>query len=64
MWAVMSSPLLMSSDILNISSMNLETYSNSKVIAVNQDDFGKQGIRVAGNDLTNIQKVKQGMPKY
>jgi alpha-galactosidase len=36
MWAVMSSPLLLSSNVRNMSAFTLETYSNKEVIAVNQ----------------------------
>eukprot|EP00486_Rosalina_sp_Unknown_P014819 CAMPEP_0201591164 /NCGR_PEP_ID=MMETSP0190_2-20130828/186176_1 /ASSEMBLY_ACC=CAM_ASM_000263 /TAXON_ID=37353 /ORGANISM="Rosalina sp." /LENGTH=337 /DNA_ID=CAMNT_0048048855 /DNA_START=148 /DNA_END=1158 /DNA_ORIENTATION=+ len=51
MWAVMSSPLLISSDIRNISQYVLETYTNRLVIDVNQDPAGKQGYRVQGGNL-------------
>ena len=51
MWAVMSSPLLISSDIRNISQYVLETYTNKLVIAVNQDEAAKQGYRVQGGNL-------------
>jgi alpha-galactosidase len=51
MWAVMSSPLLLSSNVRNMSAFTLETYSNKEVIAVNQDPIGRQGIRLFGSDL-------------
>lgn len=51
MWAVMSSPLLIGSNLLNLSAYTLETYSNTEVIAVNQDPLGRQGVRLAGDDL-------------
>jgi alpha-galactosidase len=51
MWSVMASPLLIGSNLLNMSSYTLETYSNTEVIAVNQDRLGKQGIRLVGDDL-------------
>ena len=40
----MSAPLLIGSNIRNLSSWDLETYSNSEVIAVDQDSLGVQGI--------------------
>lgn len=36
MWAVMASPLIISANIRNMSSMNIETYTNAEVIAVDQ----------------------------
>ena len=51
MWAVMAAPLLISANVRNMSAMNLETYMNKEVIAVNQDALGLQGIRVAGGSL-------------
>lgn len=51
MWAVMSAPLLISSDIRNISQYVLESYTNKLVIDVNQDKATKQGYRVQGGNL-------------
>ena len=45
-------PLLISANIRDMSQMNIETYTNTHVIAVNQDEFGKQGQRVMGDDLS------------
>jgi|EP01043_Picozoa_sp_COSAG02_P018199 alpha-galactosidase len=36
MWAIMASPLIISANIRNMSSMNIETYTNTEVIAVDQ----------------------------
>ncbi|XP_065176638.1 uncharacterized protein LOC135806390 [Sycon ciliatum] len=58
MWAVMASPLLISSNIRKLSTYALETYSNEEVIAVNQDKIGRQGLRLAGGDLSG-EGVKQ-----
>eukprot|EP01084_Bolivina_argentea_P276108 471031_1 len=54
MWAIMSAPLLISSDVRNISAYTLETYSNKYVIEIDQDKAGKQGFRVQGVNLTTI----------
>jgi len=51
LWSVMSAPLLIGSNIRNLNSWDLETYSNSEVIAVNQDRDGRQGTRIAGGNL-------------
>ena len=52
MWSVMKAPLLISANIRNMSSRNVDTFSNADVIAVNQDALGHQGVRVFGGDLT------------
>lgn len=51
MWAVMAAPLLIGSNINNLNSWDLETYSNSEVIAVDQDPLGLQGMRLVGGNL-------------
>mgnify|MGYP001196683837 CR=1 FL=1 len=52
MWAIMASPLLISGNIRNMSAMNIATYTNQDVIAVNQDVLGKQGMRVVGSNMS------------
>jgi alpha-galactosidase len=42
-WAVMASPLIIGASLTDMTSWDLETYSNSKVIEVNQDPLGIQG---------------------
>jgi hypothetical protein len=51
MWAIMASPLIISANLRNMSAMNIETYTNREVIAVDQDPLGKQGTRVYGGDM-------------
>jgi len=51
MWCVMAAPLLIGSHIQNLNSWDLQTYSNTELIAVNQDPLGAQGMRVAGQNL-------------
>jgi alpha-galactosidase len=46
-WAEMASPLLVSSDLTNMSDATKQILSNSGVIAVDQDSLGKQGQLVA-----------------
>ena len=43
LWSVMAAPLLIGSNILNLSPWDLETYTNAEVIAVDQDPLGAQG---------------------
>ena len=65
MWAVMASPLIISANIRNMSSMNVETYTNAEVIAVDQDVLGMQGERIVGGDLAatpGAGGVKDGTP--
>lgn len=45
MWALMSSPLLIGTNILSLSPANLAIYSNPAVIALNQDPSAQAGIR-------------------
>lgn len=46
LWAILSSPLLMSNDLRDIDSRSKEILLNREIIAVNQDRLGKQGKRV------------------
>jgi len=43
MWAVMAAPLLIGSSMLNMSAWDLETYTNTEILAVDQDPLGIQG---------------------
>jgi len=51
MWAVLAAPLVLSTNIRMLSEYMLDTYTNTEVIAVDQDPLGKQGIRLVGNAL-------------
>jgi len=51
MWAILAAPLLLSQNIRNLSAYMLETYSNTEIIAVNQDPLGIQGVRICGSNL-------------
>jgi hypothetical protein len=52
MWAIMAAPLLMSSNVRNLTDFQLETYSNDEVIAVDQDILGRPGQRLVGGALS------------
>eukprot|EP01130_Rhizamoeba_saxonica_P012061 TRINITY_DN5046_c0_g1_i2.p1 TRINITY_DN5046_c0_g1~~TRINITY_DN5046_c0_g1_i2.p1 ORF type:complete len:351 (-),score=81.53 TRINITY_DN5046_c0_g1_i2:44-1096(-) len=56
-WAVMAAPLLIGSNILHLPPYDLETYSNTEIIAVNQDRLGVQGVRIEGGNLKNIGSI-------
>lgn len=49
LWAEMAAPLLAGTDLRTISKADLAIYTNKDVIAVDQDELGKQGIPVANN---------------
>lgn len=50
-WAIMAAPLLLGSNPSLFSAWDLATYTNSEVIAVNQDPLGRQGVRIDGGHL-------------
>lgn len=43
MWAILAAPLVLSTNIRELSDYMLDTYTNAEVIAVDQDKLGKQG---------------------
>ena len=50
MWSVMKAPLLIGTDVTNMTKDTVDTLTNGEVIAVNQDDLGVQASLVrAGN---------------
>jgi hypothetical protein len=46
-WAISKAPLIIGSDVRNMSAATLSTLTNPEVIAVNQDPLGIQGKKVA-----------------
>jgi len=71
MWAVMAAPMLMSSNVRNLTDFQRETYLNAEVIAVGQDALGRQGQRLVGGPLsgggdgnvpTSLQQCAAGSP--
>ncbi len=46
MWAMLSAPLFMGTDLTQLSPETLKTVSNAEVVAVDQDPLGKQAVRV------------------
>eukprot|EP00750_Incisomonas_marina_P015620 INCI18401.3.p1 GENE.INCI18401.3~~INCI18401.3.p1 ORF type:complete len:524 (+),score=65.40 INCI18401.3:372-1943(+) len=52
LWSIFPTNLLISQNVLNWSSYALETYSNTDLIAINQDKLGLSAKRIVGGDLT------------
>jgi alpha-galactosidase len=54
LWAMMSAPLILSSDVGKLSPEAIEILGNGKVIAVDQDPLGKMATLVRRTDATDI----------
>jgi hypothetical protein len=59
LWSVFAAPLIISGSILKMSPETLATYTNTEVIAVDQDALGSGGVRLAGGDVSPIEKGLQ-----
>ena len=55
MWAMLAAPLMISDDMLTMSTASLATVSNSQVIAIDQDPAGVQGTLVPNSTIGNSQ---------
>jgi len=53
----MAAPLLIGSNIRNLNAFDLETFSNTEVIAVDQDILGVQGSRLNGSSLSTGESI-------
>jgi alpha-galactosidase len=49
MWAVMASPLIAGNDIRSMTAATQTILKNPRLIAINQDTLGRQGVQVAGD---------------
>jgi alpha-galactosidase len=49
LWAEMAAPLIAGTNIASASATTLSTYTNTRVIAVDQDSLGKQGVMVSSS---------------
>ncbi|GAA3351249.1 ricin-type beta-trefoil lectin domain protein [Amorphoplanes nipponensis] len=49
MWAIMAAPLIAGNDIRNMSAATQTILKNPRLIAINQDSLGLQGVQVAGD---------------
>ena len=50
MWSIMAAPIMISSDVRNMSDETKELYLNKDMIAINQDSLGVQGHRISDKD--------------
>ncbi|MEV7125559.1 ricin-type beta-trefoil lectin domain protein [Streptomyces sp. NPDC093260] len=54
LWAEMAAPLIAGTDLTSASSTTLATYTNSRVIAVDQDPLGRQGTMVSSSNGLDV----------
>ena len=54
LWAMMAAPMIMSSNISQLSAASISVLGNANVIAVDQDPLGKQGTVAAQNGTTDV----------
>ena len=54
LWAMMAAPMIMSSNVGQLSAASISALGNSDVIAVDQDSLGKQGTVAAQNGTTDV----------
>lgn len=54
LWAMEDSPLLASADVRKLDAYTLETFTNSEIIALNQDALGKPAKRVRSKDGVDV----------
>ncbi len=50
MWSIMAAPIMISSDVRNMSNETKDLYLNKDMIAINQDSLGVQGHRISDKD--------------
>lgn len=60
MWALLMAPMLLSSNVRNLTAFQLETYSNEEIIGVGQDIKGRQGQRLIGGAMSLSRAYKDG----
>ncbi|WP_070029596.1 glycoside hydrolase family 27 protein [Streptomyces sp. F-1] len=54
LWAEMAAPLIAGTNLTSASSATLATYTNSRVIAVDQDSLGRQGTLVSSSNGLDV----------
>ena len=54
MWSIMAAPIMISSDVRNMSNETKELYLNKDMIAINQDSLGVQGHRISDKNGKQI----------
>ena len=59
MWAMLAAPLMISDDMLTMSSASLTALSNKQVIAIDQDPAGVQGWQIPGSAVRQRRGLEQ-----
>jgi alpha-galactosidase len=54
LWALMAAPLIAGNDLRNMSETTRDILTAPEVVAINQDELGVQGKRVAGYDKNHL----------
>ena len=54
LWAMMAAPMIMSSNVSQLSAASISALGNADVIAVDQDSLGRQGTVAAQNGSTDV----------
>ncbi|KAF0096036.1 MAG: alpha-galactosidase [Puniceicoccaceae bacterium 5H] len=54
LWCLLSAPLLLGCDLLELDAFTLRLLTNEEVIAINQDALGRQAVRVGGGAETAV----------
>jgi alpha-galactosidase len=54
MWAIMAAPLIAGNDIRNMTTATQTILKNPRLIAINQDTLGLQGVQVAGDSNQRV----------
>jgi len=57
LWSVMAAPLLIGSNIIDLTDWDYQTYTNKDIIAIDQDKLGQQGQRIVGGNLGNDRNI-------
>jgi alpha-galactosidase len=57
LWAIMSSPLIIGTDLLTLSAASLATLKNAEVIAVDQDPLAVQGQLINGQTTDSAVQI-------
>jgi alpha-galactosidase len=54
LWAMMSAPLILSSNVASLSTQSVADLGNTGIVALDQDPLGKQGAVVSSNGTTDV----------
>lgn len=62
LWSLLASPLLIGCDLGHLDRFTLNLLTNDEVLAINQDDLGKEAVQVAAKDgyLVYVKELQDG----